>query len=76
MTKADLGKGITELGDKAFYYCPKIISMTVPGTLKEIGQDVLTNHGKKLKVTTLQDSPFHQYILEHCKDVTVVHPKK
>jgi len=76
MSKADLGRGITDLGDKAFSYCPKIVSMTVPDTLTAIGQDVLSNHGNKLKVTTPQGSSFRQYLREYYRDVAVVQPKK
>ena len=76
MTSADLGQGITDLGDEAFKYCIRMTKLTAPDTLKKIGKDILKEHSRKLKVTTPFNSAMQIYLRKNCPDVQIVNPKK
>ena len=71
MSRANLGNGVTEIGDKAFEYCLKLKSLTAPASLKTIGKDLVKYCTGKLTVNCPEGSAMQAYIREHFPRMTL-----
>ena len=72
---AKLGKSLTSLGDEAFKGCQAMAQILVPDTLTQIGQNVLQNHGSKLKVICGEGSAMWEYMKTNFPKVQLAAPK-
>ena len=71
----NLGGGVTTIEHEAFKFDSAMTSLTVPGTVTEIGDNILEGHGDKLTVTCPEGSAMDTWLKEHEPGVNVTRPK-
>ena len=75
LAKADLGAGLSALGNNAFLETPKLTSLIVPDTLEKIGLNILSEHGSELRVTCGEGSAMESWLRDHQPKVKIVRPR-
>ncbi len=69
--KVIIGEGVTSIGERLFYYCTKLTSVTLPDSLTKIGYSAFC-HCESLTELTIPGSvvSIDQYAFFHCESLT------
>ena len=73
MKKADLGAGVTSIGEEAFLQDDALVSLKVPDSATELGDKIIEGHGNGLTVTCGEGSAFETYMKNNYPDVAIEH---
>lgn len=74
ITQLNLGKGVEEIGASAFEGCAKLIGVTLPSSIKTVGQSAFAYCGTELVYInpTKGATTFGNQVFEGCKSLKVV----